>query len=331
MVEENLKYPIKFHPILQEKIWGGTKLVTDFNKVSDSKKIGESWEISGLEGWVSEVSNGELKGCTLTQIVKKYGKELLGEKVYNNFGGDFPLLFKFIDASDDLSVQLHPNDELAKYRHNSFGKTEMWYVLDATEDSKLYAGFSKQYDKESYLKKIDSEGILDMVHVDSIKKGDSFFIEVGTIHAIGKGALIAEIQQTSNITYRIYDWDRVDNNGNTRELHTDLALDALDFSKVGSCKIDYETKLNQSVNICTCKYFTTNKLVINKDLQIELSSRDSFLVYMCVEGDAIITINDNSEEIKKGESVLIPACVDKIDFSTNKKASLLEIYIENEK
>ncbi len=330
MTEENLKYPIKFHPILQEKIWGGTKLVSNFNKVSKSKKIGESWEISGVEGWVSEVSNGKLKGSSLTEMVKDYGQTLLGKEVYNNFGEEFPLLFKFIDASENLSIQLHPNDELAKLRHNSFGKTEMWYVLDANEDSKLYAGFNGEYNKDSYLKEFNEGHILNMIHEDTIEKGDSFFIEVGTIHAIGKGALIAEIQQTSNVTYRVYDWDRVDDQGNSRELHTELALEALDFSKIGSCKINYETKLNKSTNIFSCKYFTTNKIILNRDLEIDLSVRNSFVVYMCVDGEAEVSVNNNLEQLKKGETILIAACIDEINFSVRKEVSLLEIYIENE-
>lgn len=324
-----LIYPIKFTPILQQKIWGGNKLVTEFNKESDLSNIGESWELSGVENFVSIVANGDFAGKTLTELIETHKGDFVGEKVYKNFGNEFPLLFKFIDASDDLSIQLHPNDKLAKIRHNSFGKTEMWYVLSADENARLYAGFSKKMDREIYLDHFNKGEILDVIHVDEVKKGDAFFIEVGTIHAIGKGILIAEIQQTSNITYRIYDWDRVDAQGNGRELHTDLALDALDFSKTGSCKLTYGNQENVSNQMYSCQYFTTNKLNITQEINKNISDNDSFIVYMCVEGEGRVSIGGNNENLQKGETVLIPAKSDQVFFKpTSNNFQLLEIYIK---
>lgn len=329
MENKELIYPIKFIPILQQKIWGGNKLVTEFNKESDLSNIGESWELSGVENFVSIVANGNLAGKTLTELIETHKGDFVGEKVYKNFGNEFPLLFKFIDASDDLSIQLHPNDELAKIRHNSFGKTEMWYVLSADENARLYAGFSKKMDREIYLNHFNKGEILDVIHVDEVKKGDAFFIEVGTIHAIGKGILIAEIQQTSNITYRIYDWDRVDAQGNGRELYTDLALDALDFSKIGTCKLTYEHQENTSNQIYSCQYFTTNKLNITQEINRNISNNDSFIVYMCVEGEGSVFVGGNNENLQKGETVLIPAKSDQVFLKpTSNDFQLLEIYIK---
>lgn len=321
-------YPIKFIPILQEKIWGGDKLKSQFNKKTKLLNVGESWELSGVNDFISIVANGSLQGKLLNELIKTYKDDFVGKKVYENFGDEFPLLFKFIDAYDDLSIQLHPNNDLAKKRHNSFGKTEMWYVLNADKNAKLYAGFKKKMNKDIYLRHFNNGGILDIIHVDKVQKGDAFFIEAGTIHAIGKGILIAEIQQTSNITYRVYDWDRIDSEGNRRELHTNLALDALDFSRVGTCRVSYENKINEVNQVHSCQYFTTNILNITKENNRNISMLDSFVVYMCIEGNGIISIKNNKETIQKGETVLIPAKTEKVELIPhNKKVELLEVYI----
>lgn len=327
MTNKDLIYPIKFTPILQQKIWGGNKLISGFNKKSDLSNIGESWELSGVDSYISKVANGHFKGKLLTELIERYKGSLVGEKIYTKFGNEFPLLFKFIDAADDLSIQLHPNDVLAKERHSSFGKTEMWYVLSAEKDSKLYAGFNKKINQKEYLTYFKNGKILDVIHIDKVQKGDAFFIEVGTIHAIGKGILIAEIQQTSDITYRIYDWDRVDSNGKGRELHTDLALDALNFNKVGSCKLKYDNYINTPNNIYSCKYFTTNKIKTKDNYKRNLKKISSFVVYMCVEGIGTISVEGNKENIQKGETVLIPAQVIEVAFTTTNNLELLEIYI----
>jgi len=320
-------YPIKFSPILKELIWGGEKLKNVLHKGSFSNKIGESWELSGVEENVSVVSNGALKGETLNSLIENYKGAFVGSNIYQVFGDTFPLLFKFIDADDDLSIQLHPNDELAKKRHNSFGKTEMWYVVDVDKESKLYVGFDKEYTKETYLTKFNNGEILEMVNAKKVDKGDVFFIETGTVHAIGKGVLIAEIQQTSNLTYRIFDWNRTDDKGDSRELHTDLALDAFDFSKTQIEKISYKNTVNEPEKLVVCDYFTTNKLTAQGSFKKDLSKIDSFVVYMCVEGNAEICIGENKEQLIKGETVLIPAIVDEIEIKAT-YAELLEVYIE---
>lgn len=320
-------YPIKFTPILKELIWGGEKLKNVLHKNSFSNKVGESWELSGVDENVSVVSNGELKGNSLNDLIETYKDELVGSVVYNQFGNTFPLLFKFIDANDDLSIQLHPNDKLAKERHNSFGKTEMWYVVDADEHSKLYVGFDKEYSKETYQSKFEKGEILEMVNDIEVEKSDVFFIDAGTVHAIGKGALIAEIQQTSNITYRIFDWNRTDNQGNSRELHTDLALDAFDFSKTQIEKIAYNDTLNQSEKLASCPYFTTNKMLVKGEVKKDFSNINSFVVYMCVEGNSEISIGKNSVQLNVGETVLIPASAEKVMISSS-NATLLEVYIK---
>ncbi len=322
-----IDYPIKFNPILKDKIWGGTKLKDLFNKQTDSDITGESWEISNVPGDISIVSNGELKGKSLTDLISEYKGALVGNKIYKEFGEKFPLLIKFIDAKENLSIQLHPNDKLAKERHNSFGKTEMWYVMDADANSKLNVGFSKDLDKDSYLEALNSGKILEVLNFEDVKKGDSFFIKEGLVHAIGAGCMIAEIQQTSDITYRIYDWDRVDAEGNSRELHTDLALDALDYKFNKDFKCSYETSPNKSSNIASCEYFTTNFLKVEGELDKDYSELDSFVIYMCVEGELEVLIGDRQEKIKKGETLLVPAKEKEVRLAAE-KAEILEVYIK---
>ena len=249
-------YPIKFNPILKDKIWGGQKLNTILNKESELPNIGESWELSDVEGDTSIVSNGSLKGQSLKDLLETYKADLLGEKNYKVFGNKFPLLIKFIDAKEDLSIQLHPNDELAAKRHNSFGKTEMWYVFQADEDSNLIVGFNQDMTPEKYLKHLEDKTLTEIMNFDKVKTGDTYFIEVGRIHAIGAGVMVAEIQQTSDITYRVYDWDRVDDEGNERDLHNDLAIDAFDFNMPDNFRVNYskeENKSNASIAKSLCK------------------------------------------------------------------------------
>ncbi|GAA4273220.1 type I phosphomannose isomerase catalytic subunit [Aquimarina gracilis] len=320
-------YPIKFHSILKEKIWGGDKLKTLLNKASDKENIGESWEISTVDEDISVVANGAYQGENLVQLIKNYKEDLLGKKVYQEFGNQFPLLIKFIDAKEDLSVQLHPNDELAKKRHNSFGKTEMWYVMQADENARLIVGFNKDTSKEEYSEFLENRRIHDLLNEEQVKKGDSYFISEGTIHAIGGGTLIAEIQQTSDITYRVYDWDRKDDQGNERELHTELAIDALDYNYNNNYKQNYSTHENVPNEITSCDYFTTNYLTVDKYLKRTYTNIDSFKIYMCVDGEGSITANKNEEPIKKGETILIPAALDHIEIR-GAAIELLEIYIK---
>jgi mannose-6-phosphate isomerase len=318
-------YPIKFAPILKDKIWGGQKLKTILNKNSDLPNIGESWEISDVEGDTSIVSNGSLKGQSLRQLLETYKADLVGLQNYRIFKNKFPLLIKFIDAKEDLSIQLHPNDELAAKRHNSFGKTEMWYVFQADKDSNLIVGFNQKMTPELYLKHLNDKTLTKILNFDKVKEGDTYFVEVGRVHAIGAGVMVAEIQQTSDITYRVYDWDRVDADGNERELHNDLALDAFDFDMEENFKVSYDKTENQSNEMVSCPYFTTNYLKVNKTLKKD-NYHGSFIIYMCIEGEAKILTDGFSESIKKGETILLPAIIENYEISS-KNATLLEVYV----
>lgn len=321
-----LNYPLKFYPILKDRIWGGDKLVAKLNKKSDLKDIGESWEISDVDGNISVVSNGLLKGKTLREILTTYTTKLVGEKNYRLFGNNFPLLIKFIDAHQDLSVQVHPNNALSKKRHNSFGKTEMWYIMQADKGAQLVLGFNKTITGKEYISLLKEKKITTVLNHEYVEKGDAFFIETGTVHAIGAGVVLAEIQQTSDITYRIYDWDRVDDHGISRELHTNLAIDALNFNSKIETKRCYSNELNTLNSVVTCEYFKTNVVTIEGVFEIDYSKTDSFVIFMCVEGSAEITIFNNSEIVEFGETILIPATVENIRIES-KNCKLLEVTV----
>lgn len=316
-------YPLLFDPILKERIWGGTKLKTMFNKPITSEITGESWELSEVKGDVSIVSNGSYKGKSLTQLLNDFPDQLLGTKVHARFGKQFPLLFKFLDAREDLSIQVHPNDKLAKKRHNSLGKTEMWYVMQADPGARIIVGFEQKSSPEQYLSSLESHSILDLLHKVNAQKGDVFFLETGTVHAIGAGLVIAEIQQTSDITYRIYDFDRKDANGNTRELHVDQALDAINYNLTDTKK-EYAKKPNESNVMVNCAYFTTNYIPLDGSANI-LKNGESFTVYMCVGGSFKLRVGAETQAYKTGDTVLLPAAL--TSFSLEGKAELLEIYI----
>lgn len=323
-----IAYPIKFKPILQEKIWGGTKLKTKLNKLSDKEDIGESWEISDVKNNVSVVINGVYKGLNINELVQEHKGKLLGDKIFKKFGTNFPLLIKFIDAKEALSIQLHPNDALAKKRHNSFGKTEMWYVMQADKDANLIVGFKKDCDRKTYLEYLNKDKLVDLLNFEKVKLGDVFFIPTGRIHAIGAGVMLAEIQQTSDITYRIFDWNRVDSQGHGRELHTELALAAIDYKASESYKTNYSLIKNKSNTVVNCPYFTTNVIPLNGEIKLDYSKRDSFVIYMCTEGNVTIKYADNQfEPLKKGESILLPNCLNNITLIASDKANILEVYI----
>lgn len=316
-------YPLQFEPIFKERIWGGEKLKTVLNKPISSTITGESWEISNVAGDVSVVSNGYLAGKSLNDLINSYPEALLGKKVFERFGNEFPLLFKYLDAREDLSIQVHPNDALAKERHNSFGKTEMWYVLQADANSNLIVGFKEDSNAKEYIENLENKTLLNILDQVEVKQGDVFFLETGTVHAIGAGLVIAEIQQTSDITYRLYDFDRVDASGNQRELHIDLALDAINYKKINTFK-DYEKHINQSNSMVNCPYFTTNFIPLDGTIDVNKNG-DSFTVYMCTEGIVDISYGQNIFNYKKGDTILIPAALNPYTLSGN--ASVLEIYI----
>jgi len=325
---ENKLYPLKFNPILKDKIWGGSKLKTILNKTDASDKCGESWEISSVPGDISVVSEGWLKGNSLEELIEIYMGDLVGDKVFEKFGTVFPLLIKFIDANADLSIQVHPNDEVAKERHDSYGKTEMWYIVDAEKDASLIVGFEREVSKQEYLEKLDMGQLPKIMKKIGITNSEVFFIPAGRIHAICSGTVLAEIQQTSDITYRIYDYERMDDHGNQRELHTDLALDVIDFKYHDKLKTDYSELKNQSAQIVECEYFTTNIISAQGKINRDFGLLDSFIIYMCVEGNIILKYNGSDLSVAKGETVLVPAIMEGITLESEKESKLLEVYIK---
>ncbi|WP_313791451.1 type I phosphomannose isomerase catalytic subunit [Lacinutrix neustonica] len=296
------------------------------NKESDSFAVGESWEISDVEGDISLVANGAHKNKSLKFLLESFESELIGKRNHEIFGNTFPLLIKFIDAKENLSIQLHPNDTLAAERHDSYGKTEMWYVMQADHDAKLIVGFNQKMTPEIYLKHLKEKTLPEILNFEKVKPGDAYFIEVGRIHAIGAGVLLAEIQQTSDITYRIYDWDRKDSDGNARDLHNDLALDAINFNMDDDFRVRYSQTENEANNMVSCAYFTTNHLAVSNKTLYKENRFDSFMVYLCVDGEATIKVDNHRETLLKGETVLIPACFKAYEISA-KKATLLEVYV----
>ncbi len=322
-------YPLKFDPILKPVIWGGSDICKFKCITPQIDCIGESWEISGVTGHISIISNGELAGTSLEELLLKEKGRLVGKKIYEKYGNTFPLLIKFIDARDNLSIQVHPNDELAKKRHNSFGKTEMWYVINASSDAFLYSGFEKSITPEEYVERIKNDTFIETLKKHYVKPGDVFFIPAGRVHAIGAGCFIAEIQQTSDITYRIYDYKRKDTDGNPRELHTELAKDAIDYTVYDSYKTEYTPHLNQAVRLVNCPYFTTNLLEIDQPMTRSYNQLDSFIIYICIKGESMIKDNKgNFIPLRQGESLLIPADTHSVELIPSIKTTILETYIE---
>ena len=321
-------YPLKFQPILKSTLWGGEKIIPFKHLDSNQTQVGESWEISDVPGDESIVANGADAGKNLTQMVNEYKGALVGEANYNRFNGKFPLLIKFIDAQQDLSIQVHPNDELAMKRHNSMGKTEMWYVVDATADAHLRSGLSKAITPDEYAQMIADNTICDALKDYSIKPGDVFFLPAGRIHSIGAGSFIAEIQQTSNVTYRIYDFNRKDKNGNTRELHTELSKDAIDYTVYDDYRTNYTPKENEPVELVTCPYFTTTVYDLTEKMNMDYSELDSFVIYICMEGACTVTDNEgNAISLQAGESVLFPATTRSLEVVPEGKVKFLETYV----
>ena len=319
-------YPLKFKPILKERLWGGTKLKDTFGKPSTSDITGESWELSTVKGDVSIIANGDLVDFSLQELIEKYPEELLGKSVVERFGTEFPILIKFIDAKQDLSIQLHPDDQLAKERHNSFGKTEMWYIMDADPGAELIVGFNRDVSREEYSKSLENDTLLDLLNYEKVKEGDTFFINTGKIHAIGAGVLLAEIQQTSDVTYRVFDFNRKDKEGNLRELHTELALDAIDYEQKEDFKVKYSRDRDTINTMVESPYFKTNFLDLSKDMVQVTKYRDSFTIFMCVDGEAVIENEFGQVILNKGETILIPAITDRIAINTN-GVKLLEVTI----
>jgi mannose-6-phosphate isomerase len=324
-------YPLKFETVLKEKVWGGNALLSQFNKgTTNSKHIGESWELSAIADNQSVVSNGFLAGNNIEELIEVYMGDITGDSIYDKFGNEFPLLIKFIEAQEDLSIQVHPNNDLAKKRHNAYGKTEMWYILECKNGSKIYTGFKEGVTIKEYKEAVENGKIEELLNVETIEAGDTFFTPAGRVHAIGAGIVLVEIQQTSDITYRIFDWNRKGAGKEKRELHTELALDAIDFKQTGKNKIRIEPVLNKTENLVDCEFFHTSIIRFNKPIDKEYYFNDSFVVYICTEGEFMINWDGNSEVVTKGETVLLPAMIKEVRLNPLKETQILEIYINSE-
>lgn len=319
-------YPIKFEPILVSKIWGGTQLSDLLRKLGRENNLGESWEISAIEGHESIVCNGPLKGTTIVELIEQYGERVLGQHVIDKCGKHFPLLIKYIDAADDLSIQVHPNDALAWKKHQSKGKTEMWYVLKAQGDARLLSGFKGNVDAEMIRQAIDAGNFTNLMNSIKVDEGSTFFIPAGRVHAIGKGILLAEIQQSSDITYRLYDYNRIDKNGKKRDLHIEDSLEAINYKDVESGRVDYAIGKNGSATLVKCPYFQTNILEIKGQTTKSYTDIDSFVILMNVSGEAQISTSGGDASLRYGETILIPGEIKDITIYSN-SAKLLEVYI----
>lgn len=318
-------YPLKFEPIAQYRIWGGNRLNAAVASELRIEKLGEIWSISGVDGNISQIENGELKGRNLKEIISEYKERLVGKKVWEKFGTDFPVLIKFIDAADRLSVQVHPDDRQAKELHNSFGKSEMWYIMDADPDSELIIGFKEGVGKEDYKKHLENETLEEILNRIKVQKGDAVYIPAGRVHAIGAGVVLAEIQQTSDVTYRIYDYNRIDKNGQKRELHTDLALSAIDFEPVREVRTNYKKVENQFSPLIESVYFETKIFSGNKEISIR--NNDQMRIYICTSGSAEFILDGNSTVLNPYQSLLFPAEISNYQIRPTAVVSLLEVVI----
>jgi mannose-6-phosphate isomerase len=325
----NHLYPLKFRPIIKDKLWGGTKLKTILHKKCKTDKAGESWEISGFPGNVSKVTNGFLAGNSLEELIEVYMGDLVGDRIFEKFGTLFPLLIKFIDANDALSVQVHPNDDLALEQFNSFGKTEMWYIVEAEKDAEIIVGFNQPVNAEQYQQYLKDRTLLTILNKEKTVAGDVFFLPAGRIHAIGPGILLAEIQQTSDATLRIYDFDRVDEKGKPRELHTEKALEAIDFKPYPSYKTAYQRNAGEKSPLAACDYFNTNLLTLRNPTDLDYHALDSFVIYICIRGSFTIGyLNNQAEKVMTGETVLLPAEIKNVRLVPDPSAEILEVYIQ---
>lgn len=324
-------YPLKFDTVLKEKVWGGSALTSLYNKGAKGlNNIGESWELSAIADNQSVVSNGFLAGNNIEELIEVYMGDITGDSIYEKFGNEFPLLIKFIEAQENLSIQVHPGNELAKKRHKAYGKTEMWYILESKDGARIYTGFKEGVTKELYEKAVREGNVDDLMNVEIAAAGDIFFTPAGRVHAIGAGIVLLEIQQTSDITYRIFDWNRKNNGHEKRELHTELALEAIDFKQTGKNKIRVEPALNISEKLVECEFFNAYIILFDKPVKKEYYFNDSFVVYICIEGEFLIAWDDNTERVTKGETVLLPAMIKEVTLTPLEKAHMLEIYIRSD-
>ena len=318
--------PIKFQPLLKQTLWGGDKIVTFKHLDSQLENVGESWEISGVKDNETIVKEGPLKGKSLNEVVAELKDRLVGKENYQCFGDEFPLLIKFIDARQDLSIQVHPNDEIAHKQGKPHGKTEMWYLMESEPGAKLYCGLKKQITPDQYKEMVDNDTICDALAQYEVKEGDCFFLPAGRIHAIGPGCFLAEIQQTSDVTYRIYDYKRKDKNGNYRELHTKLAAESINYQVENDYRTHYVGRLNKGVSLVQCPYFCTAVYDLNEPMTLDYSELDSFVILIGLKGEGKIIDNEGNEvSIMAGDTLLIPATTETLSVSGTIK--FLETYI----
>ena len=318
--------PIKFQPLLKQTLWGGDKIVTFKHLDSQLENVGESWEISGVKDNETIVKEGPLKGKSLNEVVAELKDRLVGKENYQRFGDEFPLLIKFIDARQDLSIQVHPNDEIAHKQGKPRGKTEMWYLMESEPGARLYSGLKKQITPDQYKEMVDNDTICDALAQYEVKEGDCFFLPAGRIHAIGSGCFLAEIQQTSDVTYRIYDYKRKDKNGNYRELHTKLAAESINYQVENDYRTHYVGRLNKGVSLVQCPYFCTAVYDLNEPMTLDYSELDSFVILIGLKGEGKITDNEGNEvSIMAGDTLLIPATTETLSVSGTVK--FLETYI----
>ena len=316
----------KFEPLLKQTIWGGSKIVTFKHLQSDLDNVGESWEISGVPGDESVVANGEWKGKTLNEVLAEMKEKLVGADNYQRFGNRFPLLIKFIDARQDLSIQVHPDDETAHRQGKPMGKTGMWYVMDSDEDASLKVGLKKKITPEEYAQMVEDDTICDALGNYQVKSGDCFFIPAGRIHTICSGSFIAEIQQTSDVTYRIYDYKRKDKDGNYRQLHTKEAAEAIDYTVLDDYRTDYTPVKNEATPLVSCPLFTTAVYDLTEPMTLDYSELDSFVILIAVKGEgSILTSSGDTYAFREGESVLLPATTDIVKVEGNIK--FLETFV----
>jgi len=324
----NELYPMKFIPRFKDKIWGGERMKTVLGMdYSPLPNCGEAWVLSGVPGSGTKVANGFLKGNELNELVEVYMEDLVGEAAFDRYGNEFPLLVKFIDSHDFLSIQVHPDDEFAARHGIGNGKSEMWYILEAEPGAEIINGFNRKTNAKTYLEFLEKNEITKILNTEIVHKGDVYYIPAGRIHALGPGILLAEIQQTSDTTYRIYDWDRVDDKGKGRELHLDLALEALDFTIPDSYHTPYRKVLNQTASLVDSPHFTTQFLAFDKAIRKDYSALDSFVIYVCVEGSIRVECGSSLESLKKGEVLLIPATAEHVILSPLIESGILEVFI----
>ena len=328
---QTVLYPLKFKPIFKDKIWGGRKikeqLGLDFGTLPN---CGEVWLLSGLWDEQSDVANGDFEGDEINDLVETFMGDLVGESVFDKYGEQFPLLLKIIDANDWLSVQVHPDDELAEKRGLGNGKTEMWYVMQADKDAELVMGFNREMTRMDYVKVMKNNTLREVLNYEKVEAGDVFFIPAGRVHALGPDILVAEIQQTSDTTYRIYDWDRINEAGMSRELHIPQSVEAIDFAIPDQYKIEVPDVMNKTVPVVDCQYFVTNLLQLQGEMEKDYSNLDSFVILLCTEGIFSLVWENGAVFVKQGECVLIPNIVKKVSIRAERYCKLLEVYCQIE-